>query len=164
MGVSRATPCSGHSIAKLADNRSYHDYYIFKLRKFAGKDQVVFNGLFLLYPKHFITVWQYDWHYDGFKSAPEGPLGECGPTWWYYQFFFASASEREHMRMVWTPSYRTSPKFPDRPPATDGEQSKACRMSRVRSVDDLIREAWGNEWKPPRTPVDVMNLIEVSGR
>ena len=145
-----------HSSCKIAEvyDNSYHDYYIFKLNKFAGKDQIVFNGLFMLYPKRFITVWQYDWQYDAFKNSPEGPLGECGGTWWYYQFFFASDFERENMRRIWTPSYRTSPKFPDRPPPTHDEESKACRMSRVLWMDDVMHRKWGSEWQPPLTPVD----------
>lgn len=134
---------------------AYHDYYIFQLDKFAGKDQVVFNGLFMLYPKRFITVWQYDWEYELFKNAPEGPLGECGGVWWYYQFFLASDSERERMRRVWTPSYRTSPKFPDRPPAVDGVESKACRVSRVLWMESVMRFKWGNDWQPPHTPVNI---------
>ena len=73
----------------------------------------------MVYPKRFITVWQYDSEYDGYKRSPEGPLGECGGSWWYYQFFLASASEREHMRRIWTPSYTPSPDFPDRPTAVD---------------------------------------------
>ena len=135
-------------------NYSYHGYYIFKLNKFAGKDQVVYNGLFTIYPKRFITVWQLDWQFDGFKNAPEGPLGECGGAWWYYQFFLASDSEREHMRRIWTPSYRASPKFPGRPPAVDGEESKVCRVSRVLWMNDVMRNKWGGEWEPPHTPVD----------
>jgi hypothetical protein len=131
----------------LRDNNSYHDYYLFKLNKFAGKDQVVYNGLFMLYPKNFITVWQYDWRYELFRNAPEGPLGECGGTWWYYQFFLASDAEREHMRRVWTPSYRTFLK--------SLVPSKACRVSRVLWMDNVMRIKWGNKWKPPRTPVDV---------
>lgn len=134
---------------------AYHDYYIFKLEKFAGKDQVVYNGLFALYPKHFITVWQYDWMHELFKNAPEGPLGECGGPWWYYQFFLASDEEREHMRAVWTPSYRTSPKFPDRPPAADGEESKACRASKVLWMEKVMRFKWGEGWQPPHTSVDI---------
>lgn len=114
----------------------------------------MFNGLFQIYPKRFITVWQSDWQFDSYKHSPEGPLGECGGTWWYYQFFLARDSEREHMRRIWTPSYRTSPKFPDRPPAIDGEETKACRMSRVLWMDDVMRNKWGSEWQPPHTPVD----------
>lgn len=148
-------PLQLRAVADLTGGYSYHDYYIFRLNKFAGKDQVVFNGLFMLYPKRFITVWQYDWHYDAFKNAPEGPLGQCGGPWWYYQFFVAADDDRENMRKIWTPSYRTSPKFPDRPPAVDGGGSKVCRASRVLWMDDLMREKWGSEWAPPRTPVDI---------
>lgn len=141
-------------MAKPTDDNSYHDYYIFKLNKFAGIDQAVYSSLFLLLPKRFITVWQYDRRYDAFKVSPEGPLGECGGTRLYYQFFVASNSERENMRRVWTPSYRMSPKFPDRPPAIDGEELKACRMARVLWMDDLLHREWGSEWQPPHTPVD----------
>ena len=133
---------------------SYHDYYAFRLDKFAGKDQVVFNGLFMVYPKRFITVWQYDWSYELFKNSPEGPLGECGGPWWYYQFFLASDEEREHMRTVWTPR-RTSPKFTDSPPAADGVESKACRVSRVLWMENVMRSRWGSDWQPPHTPVDI---------
>ena len=134
---------------------SYHDYYIFKLNKFAGKDQVVFGGIFMIYPKRFITVWQIDWEFEGWKNTPWRPLGECGGVWWYYQFFLASDSERERMRMIWTPSYRTSPKFPDRPPAVDGEETDECRVSRILWINGLMDRKWGSEWEPPRTPVDI---------
>jgi hypothetical protein len=29
------------------------------------------------------------------------PLGACGTTWFYYQFFLASESEREGMKRRW---------------------------------------------------------------
>ena len=146
MGISDSPFTAVVRLLKLRDNNSYHDHYIFKLDKFAGKDQVVFNGLFMLYPKRFITVWQYDWSYELFINAPEGPLGECGGTWWYYQFFLASDSERENMR-IWTPPNRTFLKFLMR--------LKVCRVSRVLWMDNLMRFKWGKKWQPPHTPVDV---------
>jgi len=108
----------------------------------------------MVYPKRFITVWQYDSEYDGYKKSPEGPLGECGGSWWYYQFFLASASEREHMRRIWTPSYTPSPDFPNQPTAVDGGETKAW-MARLLWINDLMDRKWGGEWKPPQTPVDI---------
>lgn len=143
------------TIAKPCAINSYHDYYIFKSNKFAGKHRIVFNGLFMLYPQRFITVWQYDREHDDFKNLPKAPLGECGEPWWYHQFFVASNSDREHMRTIWTPSYRRSPEFPDSPPAINGEESNVCRMTRTLWMDDVMRRRWGSDWKPPRTPVDI---------
>ena len=115
----------------------------------------MFNGLFMVHPKRFITVWLLDWEYKAFKNTPNRPLGQCGGTWWYYQFFLASDSDRERMRKIWTPSYRASPKFFGRPPAINGEESEVCRMSRVLWMDDVMHRKWGSEWEPPHTPVDV---------
>lgn len=127
----------------------YHDYYIFKRGKFAGKDQTVFTTLFLLFPERFITTWQYDPKSPRYIGAPEGPLGSCGGTWWYYQFFVSSRSDQERMRDIWTPDRHSpaSAKFTLRP-------SSVCRVTRVLSVHDVLRRFFGKLWKPPKATVD----------
>ena len=70
----------------------------------------------MLYPKRVISVWLGDpappspnleLHEKStskrgmFSNTPNTPLGACGSTWYYYQFFFASAQEREGMRRRW---------------------------------------------------------------
>ena len=128
---------------------SYHDYYLLKRGKFAGKDQTVFTTLFLLFPERFITVWQYDRRSPQYIGVPEGPLGSCGGTWWYYQFFVSSPSDRERMRDIWTPDRHnpTSARF--RP-----KTSSVCRVTRVLPIRDVLRRSFGTFWKPPKANVD----------
>ena len=127
----------------------YHDYYIFKLGKFAGKDQTVFTTLFLLFPERFITVWQYDRKSPQHIGVPEGPLGSCGGTWWYYQFFVSSRIDQERMRDVWTPDRHNpaSAKF-------KLNTSSVCRVTRVLAIRDVLKRSFDMFWSPPRATVN----------
>ena len=126
----------------------YHDYYIFKRKKFAGKDQTVFTTLFLLFPERFITVWQFDRKAPQYLGVREGPLGSCGGTWWYYQFFVSDQSDQEKMRDIWTP---------DRHDRTNSKwriTSRECRLTRVLPIRDVLDRAFGVYWTPPKATVD----------
>lgn len=97
---------------------TYHNHYLSQ-DIFVGKDQTLINALFLLNPKRIISVWLFDPIPDlsssnSLESVPnehgptklarrdnKTPLGLCGSTWYYYQFFLASASEREAMAAIW---------------------------------------------------------------
>lgn len=138
-----------NSRSKPSTTPRYHDYYIFKRGKFAGKDQTVFTTLFLLFPERFITVWQYDRKSPQYIGVSEGPLGDCGGGWWYYQFFVSSRSDQERMRDVWTPDRHNpaSAKFKLRPP-------NVCRVTRVLSIRDVLRRSFGKFWKFPKATVD----------
>lgn len=106
---------------------TYHDYYLSQ-DVFVGKDRTLMNALFLLHPKRIISVWLLDpsppsSHPGTDKSAlslprikrslfgtgKDTPLGLCGSTWFYYQFFLASAEEREKMRHLWGNSWGFKP-------------------------------------------------------
>ena len=129
----------------------YHDYYLFKHKGFIGIDQNLYTSLFLLFPERFITVWQYD------NSAPEyvglsgGPLGNCGGTWWYYQFFTSSEQDQAKMRSIWSPDEPVPSKFSPTIPKT----SPTCRITRVLDMKHVIRKKLGWGWEPPHRRVDI---------
>lgn len=104
--------------------------------------------MFLMFPERFITVWQYDSSAPKYANIEEGPLGACGGTWWYYQYFIAGTLEREHMGQMWNPIERDSK-------GRWTNKNKACRLTRLLSMDNLIKSRFGNGWKPPVTTIDV---------
>lgn len=128
----------------------YHDYYLFKRKTFVGKDQNLYTSLFLLFPERFITVWQYDNKAPEYVGLAEGPLGNCGGTWWYYQFFVSSKRDQAKMRNVWTPGEPVPSKFNPVPKA-----STVCRASRVLDMEGVIKRKYGIDWEPPRRKVDI---------
>jgi hypothetical protein len=137
----RISPDSQNSIR-------YHDYYIFKLGVFAGKDQTIFNTLFLLFPERFITVWQYD------EKAPlvnwhAFPLGKCGGTWWYYQFFVANPEDQEIMSNIWSPPIRGSKGI------IRVDRNTRCRLTRLLAMEDVIKRRFGRGWRPPKATIDI---------
>ena len=129
----------------------YHDYYLFKRKMFVGKDQNIFTSLFLLFPERFITVWQYDNTAPEYVGLAEGPLGNCGGTWWYYQFFVSSERDQEKMRSIWSPGEPVPSKFNP----IFSKTSAACRVTRVLDMRHVIRRRYGRNWTPPRRKVDI---------
>jgi len=127
---------------------AYHDYYLFNRHVFAGKDQTIFNSLFLLFPERFITVWQYDRNAPNYINMPEGPLGKCGGTWWYYQFFVASGEEQDRMRNVWNPPIRNWT-------FQQTNKGKNCRLTRLLAMKDVIHRKFGRFWKHPIPTIDI---------
>ncbi|KAJ7288524.1 hypothetical protein C8J57DRAFT_1642508 [Mycena rebaudengoi] len=111
---------------------AYHDYYL-NLGIFVGKDQTVFNALFLLFPSRIITVWLKDPEAPAHLSLSylnEGPLGGCGPEWFYYQFWLASPAERGEMQDIW-----------------------GSKLTRVSHIEGLLLRQFGVGWKPPASSI-----------
>lgn len=72
----------------------------------------------MLNPKRIISVWFYGptpppplpkktRQNAVVKRASESPLGMCGNSWYYYEFFLASAAEREIMKKQWDSEWTT---------------------------------------------------------
>ena len=118
---------------------------------FVGKDQNLFTSLFLLFPERFITVWQYDDTAPEYVGLPEGPLGNCGGTWWYFQFFVSGERDQAKMRSIWSPGEPAPSKFTP----IVSKTSTTCRMSRVLDMEHVIKRKQGIAWKPPRRKVDI---------
>ncbi|KAJ7707135.1 hypothetical protein B0H16DRAFT_1266329, partial [Mycena metata] len=83
---------------------AYHDHHL-KLGIFIGKDQTLINALFLLFPSRIITVWlgdpQAPEYIETLRLTDKGALGNCGPEWFYYQFWLAQLSEQRAMHRIW---------------------------------------------------------------
>jgi len=126
----------------------YHDYYLFKRNAFVGKEQNLYNSLFLLFPERLITVWQYDNKAPEYVGLAEGPLGSCGGTWWYYQFFVSNRRDQAKMKSIWSPAEPVPSKF-------TLKTSKECRMTRVLDMERVIKRKHGLDWKPPGRKLDI---------
>jgi hypothetical protein len=129
----------------------YHDYYLFKRKAFVGKDQNLFTSLFLLFPERFITVWQYDNAAPEYVGLAEGPLGNCGGTWWYFQFFVSGGRDQAKMRSIWSPGEPAPSKFNP----IYSKTSPVCRMTRVLDMGRVIKRRYGMNWKPPCRKVNI---------
>jgi hypothetical protein len=115
---------------------------------FVGKDQTLINALFLLFPSRFIAVWLGDPEAPAYTgSTPHGALGNCGPEWFYYQFWLGSAFERAAMRKSWDSSARWSWDF--------WRQRPQCRVTRVVEMKGLLQRRFGSGWEPPLHTIDV---------
>lgn len=73
-----------------------------------GKDQPLINAIMMLNPKRFISVWASDpapqlssSEHGLVKRAESSPLGLCGASWYYYEFFLASKTEQAAMADQW---------------------------------------------------------------
>ena len=129
----------------------YHDYYLFKRNAFVGKEQNLYNSLFLLFPERFITVWQYDNKAPEYVGLADAPLGSCGGTWWYYQFFVSNKRDQAKMKSIWSPAEPVPSKFNPAVPKTSTE----CRMTRLLDMESVIKRRHGLFWKPPHRKVDI---------
>lgn len=109
------------------------------------------NSLVTLFPLHFFGVLLYDWQWPdrelvGDSEQVNSPLGACGSTWWYYQWWFADVDEREPTADSWLGSdARVMDKLHQRP-----KGSIRCRDTYLIMADDLIRRSFGREWWAPR--------------
>lgn len=124
---------------------AYHDYWLFQMDYFVGKDQTVFNSLFLLFPERFITMWLHDPQAPNYVGLPGWPLGPCGPTWFYFQFYLASEEDVAGMRQLWKSSVTGLWTL-----FTDGY----CRMARTLSMEGLLKRQFGPRWVAPERTVD----------
>jgi len=150
---------------------AYHDHWL-EQDIFVGKDQTLINALFLLYPSRFVSVWlsdpvapaavsllssssfsSYNVYHPPPKAQLESPLGQCLDYWYYYVFFLGSESEREAMTHLWLGTWLwmwpwtwamqvTTPKEP-------------CRLTRVLSMEGILKRAFGDTWSPPQASVIV---------
>uniref|UniRef100_A0A8H8CFD6 Uncharacterized protein n=1 Tax=Psilocybe cubensis TaxID=181762 RepID=A0A8H8CFD6_PSICU len=139
----------------------YHDYYLYHWL-FVGIDQDVFNALFLLFPERIFTVWMNDPDspaHDGITPSPSlkpslesGFLGECGPEWFYYQFWLANRENRDQMRTLWIEEerWRRLGWWAER---------KLCRMTRASSMTSLLKETFGTEWTKPSGLVSKLSFV-----
>ncbi|KAF8805232.1 hypothetical protein BYT27DRAFT_7169395 [Phlegmacium glaucopus] len=131
---------------------AYHDHYL-KNGFFVGIDQDIFNALLLLFPERIFTVWLNDPRAparQGIVPSPSlkpsslesGFLGECGPEWFYYQFWFADRTARHEMRRIWISEerWRMWGWWQDR---------KACRLTGAIPMMDVIQRSFGESWQPP---------------
>lgn len=138
---------------------SYHDYWLSQ-HVFVGKDQTLFNALFLMYPDNFVTV---------FHSDPSAPmrtftpstldpaaisqdearklLGDCGDTWFYYQFFLATSLDREMMNEMWAKQWNWDILKIWRVEWWRGRSE--CRLTRPLSMKGALRSVFGKSWEPP---------------
>jgi len=127
---------------------AYHDYYI-SLEVFVGKDYTLINALFLLFPSRFITVWLDDplapAHLDLLPLTDESALGSCGPPWFYYQWWMASASERMRMRGIFDWKAKWSWMW--------WRKRKICQLTRVLSMKNVLERQFGAGWKAPHRSV-----------
>ncbi|KAI0050316.1 hypothetical protein FA95DRAFT_1570677 [Auriscalpium vulgare] len=127
----------------------YHDLYLAR-DIFVGKDQTLINTLFYLFPAHFVGVRLYDRAAPATKGVPEDastPIGECGSTWWYYQWYFASAQERWGMANVWLQDASRT--------GRDAAWMAAarCRVTRLLPWKWLLRNEYGHRYQLPQASV-----------
>ncbi|KAJ7644312.1 hypothetical protein FB45DRAFT_293180 [Roridomyces roridus] len=127
---------------------AYHDHYL-RQGLFVGKDQNLIHSLMMLFPSRFIGVWLDDPEAPAHKALvplqvnnpTEGFLGTCGENWFYYQFWFASATARESMNRIWESAARWS--------WGGWRQRHECRSTRVVWIKDLLQRQFGQDWRPP---------------
>ncbi|KAJ7696016.1 hypothetical protein B0H17DRAFT_1131191 [Mycena rosella] len=123
---------------------AYHDHYL-KMNIFVGKDQTLINAIFLLFPSRFITVWLADPEAPAHIGIPNtgsgGALGNCGPEWFYYQWWLSPVVERRAMCEIWNSNTRWSWDW--------WRQRQQCRMTRVSAMKDLLQRQFGNGWESP---------------
>ncbi|KAJ7075871.1 hypothetical protein B0H15DRAFT_916511 [Mycena belliarum] len=127
---------------------AYHDHYL-ALDIFVGKDQTLINALFLLFPSRFINVWLDDPAapaHTGRSAQAQGGLGNCGPEWFYYQFWLSSRSVQDAMRTLWNKGAWL--------PWHWGRTRTPCRETRVITMKDLLQWRFGNAWAPPQHTID----------
>lgn len=129
---------------------AYHDHYLSQ-GLFVGKDQTLFNALFLLFPSRIITVWLGDP-----QTAPvlaslmgKGYLGSCGAEWFYYQFFLAGAEERDEMRHMWDAEAEESGMWD-----WGWGLGQSCRLTEVLGMEGLLRRRFGDRWRSPGKSVE----------
>ena len=147
---------------------AYHDYWIEK-SVFVGKDESLINALFLLYPSRFLGVWLSDpdapaavsllatspsfSSYDVFHPPPKlqlkTPLGQCFDSSYYYVFFMGSQAERAAMVDVWLGEWRWM--WPWEWVTQVNVQKEPCRLTRVLTMEKILKRVFGDEWSSPET-------------
>lgn len=124
---------------------TYHDHYLHK-GYFVGKDQTLINSLFLLFPSRIFGVWLNDPATRvGIPHFDSGPLGMCGNSWFYYQFFLASDEDRGMMREKWMKELEGRVEWPWK-----GWEwwmrRQECRLTRVLWMRSALWDVFGKGW------------------
>ncbi|KAI0061854.1 hypothetical protein BV25DRAFT_1804834 [Artomyces pyxidatus] len=127
---------------------TYHDLYL-ERSLFVGKDQTLINALFLLHPAHFFSVWFYDRAAPGVDAHASSPLGSCGGTWWYYQWWIADQDERERMADIWALPGQTKWTW-----ASWWSENKRCQDTRILTMVEFLKRAFGVGWAGPHASVE----------
>lgn len=112
------------------------------------------NGLFMLFPARFVTVWYHD---DDLRSAdalnPEAQnqlagRGICASEWYYYHFWLSNSQAQDRLRRVWDEQkshsiwWRIKQWFSSTP-------IHSCQVAPTRTVAELFHKAFGNGWLHP---------------
>ncbi|KAI0057286.1 hypothetical protein BV25DRAFT_1812562 [Artomyces pyxidatus] len=127
----------------------YHDRYLAQ-GIFVGKDQTLINALFYLFPSHFFSVHLYDGKAPASEGVPKDastPIGECGSTWWYYQWWVADAHERDTTAQLWLEEGQGREK------SVQWREDARCRLTRTLGMEWLLRSVYGNDWTLPKASV-----------
>lgn len=140
--------------------RTYYSYFDHwrSAGYFVGKDQTVINGIMLMHPDRFVTVWNRDPNAPGARAprdALNGFLGYCFDPWqvlmrsticadnvlgrFYYIFYLAREDEKERMNDMWVAEWHWD-FWNDRDP---------CRDTRALSAHAVLKFAFGQNWRPP---------------
>ncbi|KAH7107949.1 hypothetical protein BKA62DRAFT_680509 [Auriculariales sp. MPI-PUGE-AT-0066] len=133
---------SPHALEWYIDIYFTYLYYYLDMGLFVGKDQSIMNTLFVLYPERFITIWNRD---PRAKNSPGqqriyGGMGYCGDPWFYYFFVMATEAERIMMNRMWQAKWRID--------YWNGPRH-VCRTTGILAMDDVLRVAFGKDWRPP---------------
>jgi len=125
-------------------------------------DQTVFDGIFLLFSERIITNFYNEldsparegrgiWPLDQVETEY---LGACGSQWFYYQFWLASPKEREETRKLWLDNWSWSGEESWKndwhlPQRSWWRERESCRLTPVRSLKQLLKRRYGEDWTPP---------------
>ncbi|KAF9525014.1 hypothetical protein CPB83DRAFT_819338 [Crepidotus variabilis] len=126
---------------------AYHNHYL-TLGFFIGQDDTIYNSLLLLSPSRFITVWASDPTAPARGGLPpsfvtHGPLGACGSSSKYYQWWLSDRATRESMGEWWIGHGAED----DKEAVGWWKVRIACRLTRVLSAEQVLRTALGSRWK-----------------
>lgn len=132
---------------------SYHDEYLSR-NMFVGKDQTLINALIFLFPSRFATVWLFDQEAPAHKGVPdnsETPLGTCGSSWFYYQWWLASAEEQEKTAGIWM-------RVEDYSKESWSRWRTRCRVTRVMGMDMVLKRQFGRIWTHPSSSFTIKDI------
>ncbi|KAF9222340.1 hypothetical protein BS17DRAFT_708690 [Gyrodon lividus] len=156
---------------------SYHNEYLSR-GIFVGKDQTLINAILLLYPERFGTVWVHDPltlanSTTGVQMDLEG--GRCGSTWYYFEWWLASQSEREAMKRSWDSSVASGRRwwkalwlFLGRTEVLKETDSRydqqGCRMADALLIESMLRreDVFGPQWQIPAKTIQGQPIRQIS--
>lgn len=153
---------------------SYHNKYLSQ-GVFVGKDQTLVNALLLLFPQRFGTVWVHDPLSPSNSTMQTGPIdlngGRCGNTWYYFEWWMASQSEREAMKRSWDRTIGINRWWwkamwfllgrTEVLKETDLHfEEQGCRLTDALLVESLLRreDVFGSQWQIPARTVQQQHI------